>query len=523
MNPLDRLRSAARSVREAIPDQRRSYAPELRAAERSMEEGRYADAEASLSDLLAELDARDAVQPQHGRMLVCLAMAQLRLNKPAMARKSAQRAVAVLDGEGRKPCTDLAAAREILGRVELEEGNEERAEELLRNALETQEEVRPVDVAAIHERRCALALALERRGKTKDALALLEESLEKCEAELGEMHTVTAKCLLELGECQSRAGLHAESMRNMERALRIHQSLYGDDAEVVIRNLQLLAVAAQGAGEYESAASYYERALSLRERQLGAKSNGSVEILMDLAGVESELGRFGRAAERLQQAIGKAEVERQANLPRALEKLAVVYMLSGRLADAGRHLARARDLYDSDPQRFQKEIAANEEIYAQLRSYYRVETPSAAAKAEAAPRQTAAAGRPTAAPRVVEEQQEQRRAPEFEVFDEEEAKPAARRRSGAETANPESQAIAMLAGLLSRENDWPEGRGKDSVRVPAAEWEKLVSALQGLETMSAPVAQARPANAAAASTEPAPKAPPPLFGWEDLGFEFARA
>ncbi len=520
MNPLERLRSAARSVREAIPDQRRSYAPEVRAAERSMEEGRYADAEAGLLDLVAALDARDALQPQHGHMLVCLALAQLRLNKPALARKSAQRAMAALGSEGLKPSTDLAAAREILGRVELEEGNEERAEELLRRALELQEEVRPLDLPAIQERRFALGLALERRGKTKEALALLEESLQQSEAELGEMHTVTAKCLLELGERQSRAGLHAESMQNMERALRIHQSLYGDDAEVVIRNLQLLAVAAQGAGEYQTAANYYERALSLRERQLGAKSNGSVEILMDLAGVESELGRFGRAAERLQQAIGKAEVERQANLPRALEKLAVVYMLSGRLTDAGRHLARARDLYDTSPQRFQKEITANEEIYAQLRSYYRVETPPAAA--QAAPQQTAAAGRPNAVPRVIEEQAERRRTPQFEVFDEEEMKPVAHRRSAPESSNPETQAIAMLAGLLSRENEWPAGHDKDSVRVPAAEWEKLVSTLQGLESLSAK-APATPAEAAAASIEPAAKAPPSLFGWEDLSFEFAHA
>lgn len=521
MNPLERLRSAARSVREAIPDQRRSYAPEVRAAERSMEEGRYAEAEAGLSMLLAELDARDAVQPQHAHMLVCLALAQLRLNEPALARKSAQRALGVLGSEGLKPCTDLAAAWEVLGRVELEEGNEVRAEELLRRAVETQEEARPVDWPATHERRFALGLALERRGKTEEALALLEASLQSSEAELGKMHTVTAKCLLELGERQSRAGLHGESMRNMERALEIHQSLFGDDAEVVIRNLQLLAVAAQGAGEYESAANYYERALSLRERQLGAKSNGSVEILMDLAGVESELGRFGRAAERLQQAIGKAEVEQQANLPQALEKLAVVYMLSGRLADAGRHLGRARDLYEASPQRFQREIAANEEIYAQLRSYYRVETPPAVT--EAAPRQMAAAGQPSALRHAVQEQEERRRAPQFEVFDEEEAKPAARRRSAPESASPETEAIAMLAGLLSRENEWAAGHDKDSVRVPAAEWEKLVSTLQGLETVSAQAAQARPAEAPAATIEPAAKVSPALFGWEDLSFEFAYA
>ncbi|MBS1827438.1 MAG: tetratricopeptide repeat protein [Acidobacteria bacterium] len=510
MNPLEKLRSAAQAVREALPDQRRWSAPELRAGEQYLEQNRYHEAEQCLSRLLQELDDNDAVRPQHGRLLVCLATAEIGLGWLEGAKRTAERAIDLLGDERLRASSDLSAAQELMGRIALERGDEGSAVEWLRKALRTQEEVRPVDIPAIAARAIALAGLLELTAEDGEAVELLQRTLERTEAALGDLHPLTAHCLSELGTCQSHRGLREEAMRNLQRALQIQQALATHDDAAVIEVLKLMAAAAQAAGDFEGAAGYFHRALNLLERQLGGNAGNSVDILMSLAGVESEMGHFGRATERLQQAISKAEVERLANLPKALEKLAVVYMLSGRLNDARVSLERARGFYEVNPGQYRMEIAANEEIHAQLRSYYHVEPVVAEAGRPAGvefPAASVVTGAPVeAAPHL----------PQFEVFDEEVVRPA-HHVSLPAAAAPETSAIAALANLLNKEHAIASDGGKGHLWVPAEEWERVVAALRSFDgNAGAPAPMLRP--------EPAPKkAPAALYGWEDLGFEYLRA
>lgn len=509
MNPLEKLRSAAQAVREALPDQRRWTAPEVRAGERYLEQNRFHEAEQCLSRLLGELDENDAVRPHHGRLLVCLASAQIGLGWLAAAKQTAERTIALLGEERLRPSSDLSAAQELMGRIALEQGDEASSVEWLRRALRTQEDVRPLDVPAIAARAIALAGLLELTGADAEATELLQGTLERTEATLGDLHPLTAHCLSELGTCQSHCGFHEDAMRNLERALHIQQTLATHDDAAVVEVLKSMAAAATASGDFEGAAGYFQRALNLLERQLGGNAGNSVEILMSLAGVESEMGHFGRATERLQQAISKAEVERLANLPKALEKLAVVYMLSGRLTDAGASLARARGFYEANPGQYRLEIAANEEIHTQLRSYYQVEKVAPEAP-KPAPLELPPAVVAPAVPAAAE-----MRLPQFEVFDEEEAKPV-RGGSGMGPA-PDTSAIAVLANLLSREHAFANDAGKGHLWVPAEEWERVLSALRSFDGSPG-------APAAAPRTEPAvKKGPVPLCGWEDLGFEYLRA
>jgi tetratricopeptide (TPR) repeat protein len=439
-------------------------------------------------------------------MLVCLVSAQIGLGRLAEGRQMATRAIDLLTGEKLRPTTDLSAAQELLGRIALEEGDEQAAVDLLRQALATQEEVRPLDIPAVALRAIELAELLEYQGEAEEATALLQASLERAEATLGELHSITARCLSKLGQCQSHRGMHVDALRNLERSLQIQQALSGHDDEAVIDNLKLLASAAQAAEDFEGSASYYQRALNIRERQLGGQTGDSVEILMSLAGVESEMGHFGRAAERLQQAISKAEVDRMGNLPRALEKLAVVYMLSGRLTDAGVSLGRARQLYNTDPGQYRLEIAANEEIHSQLRSYYHVETtvPEAPKASQVIIPLEAAMPAPTEA---------ERHAPQFEIF-EEEARPS--RNAMATRPHPDTNAIGILANLLSKEHALSGDTGKPHMWIPAQEWERVLAALRTFEPTPGSTVPAK-------SETPNLKGPLPLCGWEDLGFEYLHA
>lgn len=165
MNPLQRLRLAAQAVREAIPEQRPWTAPEVRNGERLLESGRYAEAEQCLLRVLTELEANDAVRPHHGHLLVCLASAFLAQKKLSEAKLTAGRTIELLTDARLRASTDLASAQEMLGRVELENGNmDEGGPRLLRDALRTQEEVRPLDIWADGRPHHRAGLAAGRSG-----------------------------------------------------------------------------------------------------------------------------------------------------------------------------------------------------------------------------------------------------------------------------------------------------------------------------------------------------------------------
>lgn len=516
MNPLAKLRLAAKAVREAIPSQS-LLPPESREGERLLEAGKFAEAEECLRGLLRNAELPRGLRPYHAHTFVCLAKAQLELHKLVDARVSAERALEALGGERAKPCTDLAAAQQVLGRIWQEAGDLAQAGEILRTALETQESASPVDVPAIVERSLHLAQVLEEMEELDEAHQVLEKAHERAEKTLGDSHAVTANCLIELGQCESARGNHEAAHQHLKRALEIHCEMHGFSGEVVIRDLQLIAAASQAAEDFQTAAEYYERALSMRERQLGGAARESAEIMMNLAGVESEMGRFGRAAELLQQAVSKLEVERQANVGEALEKLGVVYMLSGRFRDADSSIARARRFYELNPERYRHAIKTNEEIAAQLRSYYRVELPRAGEERKPPPQQTQLPPAPAlpAALHIPETP-----APVFEVYEEEERKVEPRRveQPAAPTyaSGIAGDSLSALGAALSRENALAGGMPASHLWVPVEAWEQAVSAIRaGVPQPAAPHYDPLPA-----AEPPASRGPKLLSGWDDLAFHF---
>lgn len=390
MNPFEKLRMAAQAVRQALPEQSSWSTPETRQAERWLEAGKNQEAERLLVYVVNELKARTTIKPQHGHVLLCLAIAQFRQDKFQDAWITADAVRELLSAPKVKPGADLAAALDLLGRIKDHEGEPEAALKFFAEALETQKQILPADVAAIVERSCRLAAALERCGRLGDAVEVLESAIERADQVLGNVHPATADCLIELGKIESERGRHAAALAHLERALKIHQELHGMDSEVVVRDLQMLAIAAQAAQDLEAAVGYYERALNLRERQLGGSSEEVADILVNLAGVHSDLGRYGPAMELLQQAVGRLEAERSPALMTALEKLGAVYTVVGRYEDAHRSLQKARKLYEQDPERYYHALQANAELLAEIQPFLPVrtapeipifrETPAAAAE-----------------------------------------------------------------------------------------------------------------------------------------------
>jgi len=369
MSTFERLRMAAQAVRQAMPEASVWSTAESREAERLLESGKLLEAERLFLRLISDLKARSAIRPPHGHVLMCLATTQFRLNKTKDAWITADAVRELLSGPKLKPTSDLSASLDLLGRIKLEDENLEEAQEFFQKALETQKAVLPLDVPLIVERSCHLAGSLQRQGSLDEAVSVLESALERADHSLGGVHPAIADCLIAMGECESERGRHATARNYLERALKIHQELHGMESEVAVRDLHMLAVAAQGAEDLEAAIGYYEKALGLRERQLGASAVGSADILMKIATVQTDMGRYGPAMELLQQAVGKLEGARDPALTQALERLGEVYAACGRYEDADVSLRKARKLYQEDPNQYAAALQANTIMLARLQTY----------------------------------------------------------------------------------------------------------------------------------------------------------
>lgn len=369
MSTFEKLRLAAQAVRQVMPEAKVWSSAESREGESLLEAGKFHEAERCFLRIVGDLKARAAIRPPHGHVLVCLATAQFKLNKFRDAWITADAVRELLSGQKQKPSTPLSSSLDLLGRMKAEEGELDEALELFTEALETQKAVLPLDVPAIVDRTCHLAGAMQRKGRLDEATGLLETVLDQADHSLGKVHPATADCLIQLGECETERGRHATARGYLERALRIHQELNGAESETSIRDLHLLAVAAQAAEDLEAAVGYYETALALRERQLGASASGSAEILMKIAGVQTDMGRYGPAMELLQQAVGKLEGVRDPGLSQALERLGEVYAACGRFEDADVSLRKARRLYEQNPNYYAAALEANTRMLGRIQAY----------------------------------------------------------------------------------------------------------------------------------------------------------
>ncbi|MCC6393298.1 MAG: tetratricopeptide repeat protein [Bryobacterales bacterium] len=369
MSTFEKLRLAAQAVRQVMPEAKVWSSPESREGESLLDAGKFQEAERCFLRVAGELKSRSAIRPPHGHVLVCLATAQFKLNKFRDAWITADAVRELLTGQKQKPSTPLSGALDLLGRMKAEEGELDEALELFTEALETQKAVLPLDVPAIVGRTCHLAGAMQRKGRLDEAVSMLETVLDQADRSLGKVHPATADCLIQLGECETERGRHATARAHLERALRIHQELNGVESETAIRDLHLLAVAAQAAEDLEAAVGYYETALALRERQLGASATGSAEILMKIAGVQTDMGRYGPAMELLQQAVGKLEGVRDPGLSHALERLGEVYAACGRFEDADVSLRKARRLYEQNPNYYAAALEANTRMLGRIQTY----------------------------------------------------------------------------------------------------------------------------------------------------------
>lgn len=340
--------------------------PEWLEGEHLVRTGAFEKAEECFQKALKSLQTTNAPRPRQARMLLALANAQWKQKKFSEARESAQQAQDHLTVK-KRPSSDLSACLDMLATFEDKDGNHDRAVTLLREALEVQRKVFPIQAVTLTQRYRRLAKQLEKQDPV-ESKALYKRAVEVAEKRLGTRVPVTADCLMELGRFQFVCGMKNEpepsedrdtGLASMELAVEIHREASGETSEELAKGMQFAAAACQEGGDFEKAVSYYERALVVRERQVGGSAADFAQLLMGMAETHTLLGNDAPAMELLQQAVSKLSNNGDDRLATALESLGEVYAGVNRFDEATSCYKKARVIWEKKPDVYQHALQAN--------------------------------------------------------------------------------------------------------------------------------------------------------------------
>ena len=335
MNLLTQVRRAAAKLGREVIELSKcvdTSHPDCERGESLFKLDKFEEAEECFLRAAADMKSRSAPAGVEAGILLALARTQLKLMKVRDARENTQSAYELLKSE--KPSPELSVCLDLRGSIQQLEGNGAEAIEFFREALDVQQNLVPIDPAALLECYERLASALQNADELSGARDVLAQAAEAAEKHFGATSPALASCLIDLGACQFNLGDLKAGIRSTERAIQIHREIAGPVSQQVIQDLQSLAAACQQGGDLDNAVRYYERALNICERQVGGSSGDVAGLLMQLAATHTLLGNDAIVTELLQAAVGKLEVRNDARHSQARLMLNEHYARLGRLTDA---------------------------------------------------------------------------------------------------------------------------------------------------------------------------------------------
>lgn len=248
----------------------------------------------------------------------------------------------------REGASNYAQAASALGLLYLRQGRIARAEPLLKDALEYEEmlgPLQPYDVKRLNE----LADLYERLGNFKAAEKLYARALKILENAVGKEHPSIIPELIDLAyvyESQKRygdaQGLHLQVLKIVEKSERqnIGKALVG------------LAAFAARRKKLDEAEEYYKRALDHTEKTDGVKPSATIPFLDALANYYEKQDKFAESETYRKRVL--AIEEAGGNLPRvarARNRMAQFYERQKKYAEAEDHYKRAEDAIEKWPEK----------------------------------------------------------------------------------------------------------------------------------------------------------------------------
>jgi serine/threonine protein kinase/Tfp pilus assembly protein PilF len=286
-----------------------------------------------------------------------------------------------------------ATALGWIGQIYTKLGFHDRAEELLRSALETRLRLHGENHAEVAESYEQMAQLRQSQYRFKEAEALHRRALEVRERTFGHEHPLVAHSLERIAYTMLWVPEFSEARRLLTRALAIQERTLGPDDPALVdtlrslsllhdelgdpatarlfaaravsiterafgsehprleRPLYVLGRAYQHLGDYRQAASIYERHLRITERTFGRTNLRVADTLEDLAFVTRMNGDTDKAIEHAREAIelrAKLHGTQDYNYASALVSLANVYVETGQYTEAKPLFERAVAIFEQD-------------------------------------------------------------------------------------------------------------------------------------------------------------------------------
>jgi len=286
-----------------------------------------------------------------------------------------------------------ATALGWIGQIYTKLGFHDRAEELLRSALETRLRLYGQNHAEVAESYEQMAQLRQSQYRFKEAEALYRRALEVRERRFGSEHPLVAHSLERIAYAMLWVPDYSEARRLLTRALAIQERALGAGDPALVDTLRTLSLlhdelgdpatarlfaaravsiterafglehprlagplyvlgrAYQHLGDYRQAASIYERHLRITERTFGRTNLRVADTLEDLAFVTRMNGDTDKAIEHAREAVelrAKLHGTRDYNYASALVTLANVYVETGQYTEARPLFERAVAIFEND-------------------------------------------------------------------------------------------------------------------------------------------------------------------------------
>jgi len=210
----------------------------------------------------------------------------------------AERVTRELDGQPLVQATMLDA----IGSVFRNLGYYDRAEPLLRRALETRRELLGPEHPAVAESLTHLGSVLSLKGEIEGAEPLLQRAVELRRSTLGDDHPDLAESLFELGRLRRNTGELEAAEELYREAIRIVEATTGDEAELTSLITHLGVVLGEQ-GDIAGTESMYREILEMRRRRFGDDHALVGETLSDLGAILGMQGKYDEAEPLLREAL----------------------------------------------------------------------------------------------------------------------------------------------------------------------------------------------------------------------------
>jgi serine/threonine protein kinase/Tfp pilus assembly protein PilF len=196
-----------------------------------------------------------------------------------------------------------ADLRGLLGRVYLEIGDFDRAEEMQRAALAINKKMFGPDSLATAGSLNDLGIALERHGKWPRAGALLEQAMAIRQRHLDGESAELADSLHNVAEFYTQQGRIAEAEVLSREALEIRHNTFGSNSLPVAESLRNLGIMLGDQGRWDQAEATERQVLTIRRKLLKADDPRVATSLTDVAWAAGGAGNLPEAESLERQAL----------------------------------------------------------------------------------------------------------------------------------------------------------------------------------------------------------------------------